>query len=149
LKNYEILLIRPGTSESAALTKPYPNVGRAYTAPQADCLGWAHLSYPALTLHTAANLRERDAGEDNETFALRCVAALHQIFTDLTRADVQRAAVIMNEEAIVTLLAGCGMPRNDPTACCLEPGEAWLISMSAYLWQKGSVFEIIGKLGGD
>jgi hypothetical protein len=100
------------------------------------------------TLHTAANLRERDKGEDNEIFALRCVAALNQIFVDLTRADVQRAAVVMNEEAIVTLAAGCGMPRYDPLTYRLEPGEAWVIRMSAYLWQKGHVFEVAGKLIG-
>jgi hypothetical protein len=144
LKNFEILLIRPGTADSTP--PPYPNIGRVYTAPQADCLGWTTLSYPENTLHTAANLRARDEGESNEDFAIRCVAALNQIFTDLTRADVQRAALIMNEEAIVTLMAGCGMPRHDPLAYRLEPGEGWLIIMSAYLWQKGHVFEVAGRL---
>jgi hypothetical protein len=102
--------------------------------------------YPQQTLHTDVNLRGRDSDENDEAFAVRCVAGLNRIFTDITRADIMRAALITHDETIVTLMAGCGLPKSDPTELILQPGEAWLIKMSAYLWQKSYAFEIIGKL---
>jgi hypothetical protein len=96
--------------------------------------------------NTAATLRERDAGESNEEFAVRCVAGLNQVFTDMTSSNTAKAALITCDEVIVTLMAGCGLPKYDPADFILEAGEGWLISMSAYLWQKGYAFEITGKL---
>jgi hypothetical protein len=101
------------------------------------------------TVFTAENLRARESREKNEEFALRCLAALERIFVDITKSDVQRAALIINEEAIVTLMAGCGIPRGDPLEFRLKPGEGWLIKMSAYLWQKGKAFEIVGRIGNE
>ncbi|MCL1831449.1 MAG: hypothetical protein FWG45_00890 [Oscillospiraceae bacterium] len=146
MKNFEILLIRPGTATT--VLPEYPNVGRVYTSPSAECALWACSCYPELskTLHTASNLRARDKDEANETYAIRCVAALNQLFGDLTRADIERAALIIDDETIVTLVAGCGMPRLEPPECSLPEGGGWLICMSSFLWQKGHVFEIIGKL---
>jgi hypothetical protein len=141
MKNYEILLIRHGKPIGA-----YPNVGRVYTSPHADCVESAQMIYHAQTLHTAVNLRGRDSDEAHEEFALRCVAGLNQLFTDLTRSNIGKAALVTHDETIVTLMAGCGLPKSDPTEFILEPGEGWLIKMSAYLWQKGYAFEIAGKL---
>jgi hypothetical protein len=84
--------------------------------------------------------------ESDEEFAVRCVAGLNQVFGDLTRSGIDQAALVSYDEAIVTLMAGCGLPKYSPTEFILEPGEAWLINMTVYLWQKGYGFEIIGKL---
>jgi len=144
MRNYEIYLIRDGN-----INAPYPNVGKVYVSPLISCAESAKVMYPEQTLHTAATLLERDTGknaESDEDFALRCVAGLNQIFTDMTRNGVGKAALITYDEAIVTLMAGCGLPKSNPTEFILEPGEGWLIRMTAYLWQKGYAFEIIGKL---
>jgi hypothetical protein len=141
MKNYEILLIKHGEPIG-----DYPHVGRVYTSPHADCVESAQSMYPEQTLHTAFNLRGRDSDESHEEFAVRCVAGLNQLFTDLTRTQIGKAALITHDETIVTLMAGCGLPKSEPTDYILEPGEGWLIRMSAYLWQKGYAFEIIGKL---
>ncbi|MCL1881070.1 MAG: hypothetical protein FWF76_02705 [Oscillospiraceae bacterium] len=159
MKNYEILLIRPNDLNDFASRFDYPYVGRIYAAPDNESVQWAMASYPELakqTLHTSANLRMRErvskpskttkSTEDDATYAIRCIAALNQIFVDLTKSDVLRAAAVISEEAIVTLMSGCAMPRGEPLEFCLKPGEGWLIKMSAYLWQKGTVFEVIGKI---
>jgi hypothetical protein len=145
LKNYEILLIRHGVNQQS-----YPNVGRVYTSPHADCVNAAQLFYPGHTLHTALNFRGRDSGnsggESDKEFAVRCVAGLNQLFSDITQGGIEKSALITHDEIIVTLMAGCGVPKMPPTDFILQPGEGWLIKMSAFLWQKGYAFEIVGKL---
>ncbi|MCL2634347.1 MAG: hypothetical protein FWD34_07550 [Oscillospiraceae bacterium] len=141
MKNYEIYLIRHGEN-----SLPYPNVGKVYVSPNIACTIAAQSFYPKHTLHTAMDFRERDPAETDEQFALRCVCALNLLFSDLTRSGITKAAIITDEEAIVTLVAGCGLPKGDPVEFMLEPGEGWLISMCTYLWQKGNTFEIVGKL---
>jgi hypothetical protein len=118
LKNYEISLIRGG-SPMCSLPNPV---------------------YVPVLLH------ERTPGESHEEFALRCVAGLDKVFVDMSRNSIERAAVVTCDEVIVTLMAGCGLPKADPAEFTLEPGEGWLIRISAYLWQRGYAFEIIGKL---
>ena len=143
MKNYEIILIRQGENE-----KPiqYPNVGRVYTSPRLDCVQTAQSIYPEHTLHTAAPLRERDKDESDKDFAVRCVAGLNRIFTDITHSGFGKAALITLDEIIVTLMAGCGQPKGEPADFILEPGEGGVIRMSAYLWQRGFAFEIVGKV---
>jgi len=144
MKNFDLFFIRHTTS--CELLGDYPAVGRVYTSPHADCVQSSQLFYPSQTLHTAVNLRGRDSDETDSEFAIRCVAGLNQLFTDLTKSQITKAALITHDETIVTLMAGCGLPKSDPTEFILEPGEGWLIRMSAYLWQKGYSFEIVGKL---
>jgi hypothetical protein len=141
MKNYEIFLIRHGSTPL-----PYPNVGKVYTSPHKSCAKAAQLIYPTQPLNTAATLRKRDDGETNEEFAVRCIAGLNRVFADLTSSDTAKAALITHDEIIVTLMAGCGLPKYPPTEFILKPGEGWLINMTAYLWQKGYAFEIAGKL---
>ena len=144
MRNFDLFLIRHTTS--CELLGEYPNVGKVYTSPHSDCVESAQLIYPAQTLHTAVNLRGRDSDESNEEFAVRCVAGLNQLFTDLSKSQIGKAALITHDETIVTLMAGCGLPKSDPTDFILNEGEGWLIRLSAYLWQKGYAFEIVGKL---
>ena len=146
MKNYEIFLIRQGAALSA---KYYPNVGKVYIAPGQSEL--ANSIYRHHTPYIINNLREYDfnesrAASDSPIFTGRCVKGLEEIFADMCRTGVYKSAVIASMGVIVTLLAGCGLPKAAPSEFEIEPGEAWLISMSTYLWQKGQVFEIIGRL---
>jgi hypothetical protein len=149
MKNFEIILIRGATiAEPMKQACKYPNVGKVYSMALGECIICAQTMFPHVkeSQRTAANLRERDLGESNEVFALRCVAGLEQIFKDLSQSSDTKAALVTDEETIVTLVAGCGMPQRDPLDCRIEPGDGWVIRMSAYLWQKGKVFEVLGKL---
>jgi hypothetical protein len=141
MKNYEIYLIRNGEPIG-----DYPNVGRVYTSPHSDCVKSAQIFYPGHTLHTALSFRGHEKDETNEAFALRCVAGLNQLFSDLTRSGLAKAALVTDDEVIVTLMSGCGLPKGEPTDFVLQSGEGWLIRMTAYLWQKGYAFEVVGKL---
>ncbi|MDR0223333.1 MAG: histidine phosphatase family protein [Oscillospiraceae bacterium] len=85
-------------------------------------------------------------GESHGEFTLRCLDGLNEVFTDMTRSGTGTAAVITHAGVIVNLLTGCGFPKGRPADFAPEQGEGWLIGVSAYLWQKGNVFEIIGKL---
>ncbi|MDR0197659.1 MAG: histidine phosphatase family protein [Oscillospiraceae bacterium] len=85
-------------------------------------------------------------GESHGEFTLRCVAGLNEVFTDISCSGARKASVITHAGVIVNLMAGFGLPKGRPTDFSLKQGEGWMISMSAYLWQKGNVFEIIGKL---
>jgi broad specificity phosphatase PhoE len=124
MKNYEILLIRHGDNITELIKQGlYPDVGRFYT-----------FDPPA---------RE---GENRIEFVARCIKALDEIFLDMSSTGLARSAVITHIGVIMTLLGACGFPKGDPVDFMLQTGEGWLIKMSAYLWQKGNVFEIIGKL---
>ncbi|MCL2037337.1 MAG: hypothetical protein FWG83_08155, partial [Oscillospiraceae bacterium] len=115
----------------------FPNVGKVYASPHADYMKSAGLFYPNQTLYTEPNLRERESGESDESFALRCVAGLNLLFADMTRCEVMRAALITNDETIVTLMAGCGLPQRPPQGLMLKPGERWVVEMSVSFLEKG------------
>lgn len=145
MTNYEIFLIREGEVIPGDY---YPNVGRVYAAPDCET---AALIYPAHEIRVMQGLREYDFNEgknagDAPVFTARCVKSIEEIFMDMNKSGIHKAAVVTGIAAIVTILSGCGLPKVSPTDLEIKPGEAWLISMSAYLWQKGKVFEIIGKL---
>ncbi|MCL2071336.1 MAG: epoxyqueuosine reductase QueH [Oscillospiraceae bacterium] len=152
MRNYEIFFIRDGGDINNLIKQGYhPNVGRVYTSPQKSCIETAGLIYPHHELYKVENLREYDfermqPKSETPVFTQRCVKGIEEIFADMSRAGIYKAAAVTHLGVIVTLLAGCGIPKAPPTDFEIEPGEAWLISMSAYLWQKGNVFEIVGKL---
>ena len=152
MQNYEIFLIRQCNTDSLEQIKQtiYPNVGKVYTSPGKNCIATAGIVYPGHDFHEIANLREYDFSEfesDSEipVFTARCVRGIEEIFSDMSRFGIYKSAVIAGMGAIVMLLAGCGLPEIPPADLELRPGEAWFIRMSAYLWQKGNVFEIAGK----
>lgn len=85
-------------------------------------------------------------GESNEEFTLRCLNGLDEILKDMMKEQITRAAAIAPGGVIMTLLSGFGLPKGKPGDFALKPGEGYMINMSAFMWQKGPAFEIIGKL---
>ncbi|MCL1902864.1 MAG: hypothetical protein FWF94_00410 [Oscillospiraceae bacterium] len=151
MQNYEIFLIRQCAPDNIEQIKRavYPNVGRVYTAPDKNCILTAGTIYAKHDFREVIELREYDFAElesgDAPVFTARCVKGIEEIFKDMSRFGIYKSAVIAGMGAIVTLLAGCGLPEMPPHKLELQPGEAWLISMSTFLWQKGKVFEIVGR----
>lgn len=85
-------------------------------------------------------------GEKFGDFSLRCISGLDIIFRDMMKKDISRAAVITHGGVITNLLAGFGLPKGHPSDYMCGPGEGFEILLSTFLWQKGPVFEISGRL---
>ena len=85
-------------------------------------------------------------GEKFGDFSLRCISGLDVIFSDMMKKELTRAAVITHGGVITNLLAGFGLPKGKPADFMLPPGGGYEIILSAFLWQKGPVFEISGRL---
>ena len=64
----------------------------------------------------------------------------------MMKEHISRAAVITHSGVIMNLLAGYGLPKGKPADFALKQGEGFAINLSTFLWQKGPVFEIIGKI---
>lgn len=85
-------------------------------------------------------------GESFGEFTLRCIDGLEEVFRDMMKEHISRAAVITHAGVIMNLLAGYGLPKGKPADFSLGQGEGFVINLSTFLWQKGPVFEIVGKL---
>lgn len=85
-------------------------------------------------------------GESYGDFTLRCIDGLNEIYFDMMKRKVKNAAVITHSGVIMNLLSGYGLPKLKPVDFMCGQGEGFEISLSAYLWSKGPVFEIKGKL---
>lgn len=85
-------------------------------------------------------------GESFGDFSLRCINGLDMIFRDMMDRDLSRAAVITHAGVITNLLTGFGLPKGRPADFLCSPGGGFEIILSAFLWQKGPVFEIGGRL---
>ena len=86
------------------------------------------------------------SGESFGDFTLRCIDGLEEVFKDMMKEHISRAAVITHAGVIMNLLAGYGLPKGRPADFALEQGEGYAINLSTFLWQKGPVFEILGKI---
>lgn len=85
-------------------------------------------------------------GETFGDFSLRCISGLDIIFSDMMKKELTRAAVVTHGGVITNLLAGFGLPKGRPADFMCAPGGGFEIILSAFLWQKGPVFEISGRL---
>lgn len=85
-------------------------------------------------------------GENFGDFSLRCISGLDIIFSDMMKKELTRAAVVTHGGVITNLLTGFGLPKGKPADFMCPPGGGFEIILSAFLWQKGPVFEISGRL---
>ena len=88
-------------------------------------------------------------GEKYGDFVLRCVEGLDTVFFDMMRHEITRAACVTHAGVITNLLCGCGLPKGKPADFLCAPGEGFEIILTPFLWQKGPVFEISGRLRSD
>ena len=81
-----------------------------------------------------------------EEFTLRCIDGLEEIFKDMMHEQITKAAVITHGGVIMNLCSGYGLPKGRPADFAIGQGECIEIALSTFLWQKGPVFEIIGRI---
>lgn len=160
--------------EKLVLDEVYPEVEKVYSSPLARCLETAEIIYPEEKLMIIDELAEMNFGEfENKTdaqlrdlreyteflkggtppngesyadFQLRCIEGLDVIFRDMMKMDIARAACVTHAGVITNLLCGYGLPKGRPADFMCSPGDGFEIVLSAFLWQKGPVFEISGRL---
>ncbi len=85
-------------------------------------------------------------GESFGDFTLRCIDGLGEIFHDMMKGQVTKAAVITHSGVIMNLLSGYGLPKGKPADFMTKQGEGFEINLTTFLWQKGPTFEIVGRL---
>lgn len=160
--------------EKLVLDEVYPEVEKVYSSPLSRCLETAEIIYPEEKLMIIDELAEMNFGEfENKTdaqlrdlreyteflkggtppsgesyadFQLRCIEGLDAIFRDMMKMDIARAACVTHAGVITNLLCGYGLPKGRPADFMCSPGDGFEIVLSAFLWQKGPVFEISGRL---
>lgn len=153
----------------------YPEVQIVYSSPLKRCLETAEIIYPEKFLLEIDNISECDFGEfENKTqdelqdlpeyiewlkgnacppggesydeFSLRCLDGLEEIFRDMMKRKVTKAAVITHSGVIMNLLSGYGLPKGKPIDYACKQGEGFEINLSTFLWTKGPTFEIAGRI---
>ncbi len=85
-------------------------------------------------------------GESFGDFTIRILDGLEEVFKDMMKEQISRAAVITHAGVIMNLLSGYGLPKAAPANFAVNQGEGFQINLSTYLWHRGPVFEIIGRL---
>ena len=85
-------------------------------------------------------------GEKYGDFQLRCIEGLDIIFSNMMQQNITQAALITHAGVITNLLCGYGLPKGKPADYMCGPGEGFQITLTPFLWQKGPVFEITGRL---
>ncbi len=85
-------------------------------------------------------------GESYGDFTLRCLSGLEEVFKDMMKEQITQAAAVTHAGVIMNLLAGYGLPKGKPADFALEQGGCFRIDLSTFLWQKGPVFEIVGRI---
>lgn len=88
-------------------------------------------------------------GEKFGDFQLRCIEGLDTVYKDMMRSEVHYAACVTHGGVITNLLCGFGLPKGKPKDFMCAPGEGFEIVLTAFLWQKGPVFEITRKIEHD
>lgn len=83
-------------------------------------------------------------GESVKEVQLRIFKALREIITDMMREDLLHCAVITHAGIISNMLAGFGLPKISAQELQCAPGEGYDIHVTADLWQRSQVFEILG-----
>jgi alpha-ribazole phosphatase len=83
-------------------------------------------------------------GESLEEVQLRLFKALREIIRDMMDSDILHTAVITHGGILSTLISGFGLPKIAPKDLQVAPGEGYDVLVTASLWQRSNVFEVLG-----
>lgn len=85
-------------------------------------------------------------GESLRSMINRVYSGLNLMIMDMMKNDISDAGVITHSGIMMNLLSCFGLPKMKPMEFACEPGEGWMIYVTAQLWQNGGTFEILGKV---
>ena len=85
-------------------------------------------------------------GESLRNMINRSLSGLNLIIMDMMKENIHEAGVVTHSGILMNLMSCFGLPKMKPMDFACEPGEGYMVNVSAMLWQNGGVFEIIGKV---
>lgn len=85
-------------------------------------------------------------GESGAQLFARIHNALDQILRNMMEEEISSAAVITHGGIIAMLLSACGLPKGSIEEWRAPHGEGFTISLSAQMWLRDGVFEVITML---
>lgn len=85
-------------------------------------------------------------GESLRSMVNRVYSGLNLMIMDMMKNDITEAGVITHSGIMMNLLSCFGLPKMKPMEFASEPGEGWMIHVTAQLWQNGGTFEILGRV---
>lgn len=91
----------------------------------------------------------RDAplgGEDHAVFQNRCAEGFAEVLNDMMRNRITEAALICHSGILMNLLARYGYPKREPLRWKAEPGEGFTALITASMWQRAEVFEVVDPI---
>lgn len=86
------------------------------------------------------------AKETSEDFLKRTVEGIDAVIRDMMKTGVTQAAVITHAGVIQSLLATCGLPKQQASAWMTEDGEGYTLLIHASLWGNTRSFEVFTPL---
>lgn len=84
-------------------------------------------------------------GETSRQLVVRCYKALTLIIADIMEEGLTDCAVITHGGIIMNMLACFGLPKRRPIEYACGFGEGFETLITASMWQRSGVFEIIGR----
>ena len=88
-------------------------------------------------------------GESLRGMINRSMSGLTLIIMDMMKEQIHEAAVITHSGILMNLMSCFGLPKMKPMDFACEPGEGYMVNVSAMMWQNGGVFEILGRVPFD
>lgn len=83
-------------------------------------------------------------GESARQVVTRCFKALAGIIEDMMENNITNAAVVTHAGIIMNMMTCFALPKQGPQAYRCGFGEGFEVLVTAQLWQRSGVFELIG-----
>lgn len=84
-------------------------------------------------------------GESAREVVTRCFEALSIIIGDMMEEGLTNCAVVTHSGIIMNMMACFGLPKRKPLEYACGFGEGFEVMVSAAMWQRSGVFEILGE----
>lgn len=85
-------------------------------------------------------------GEGSRAFLYRICSTFEQLVEDLMRTGTTSAAVVTHAGVMTALLSAYGLPRATAFEWMTEPGCGYTLRVTAGLWMRSMVAEVIATL---
>ena len=84
-------------------------------------------------------------GESMRDVINRCFEGLNIIISDMMYDKITNAAVVTHSGIIMNILSCFGIPKRKPMEYACDFGEGFQIMVTADMWQRSGVFEVMGR----
>ncbi len=85
-------------------------------------------------------------GEDRTAFLNRCEEGFSWVLENMMRERMTAAALICHSGIMMNLLSQHGYPKQEPLKWKAEPGEGFTALITASMWQRAGVFEVVDPI---